>query len=69
MIHITGRQFDAAISRAYNSEMKKTGNSWSKATISNHAGSAILEIRDDGKQLVVKDNWRDIIKTIATKQR
>jgi len=60
---ITYRQYDSAIKRQVNKNLKLYGKSTAECTMQDTA-KVIREVREDEKTLFVVDGWRNIIKLI-----
>jgi hypothetical protein len=59
---ITEKQLNMAISRQFNSNIKKYGRSLSKGTMHSKINHFVEEIRTDNKMILMRDNWREHIK-------
>ena len=60
---ITYNQFDYAIKKQVENNIKNYGKSYSEATIQDNCHEIVECIRQDEKRLEVVDTWRDLIKT------
>jgi hypothetical protein len=61
---ISYKTFDNYISRVVNKTIKEYGKSYSNGTIETQC-KAILEVRPCEKDLIVVDNWRELVNTTA----
>ena len=60
---ITYKQFDRAVNKQVNDNIKKYGTSLASCTIQDNCHNLIECIRQDTKELEMVDNWRELIKT------
>ena len=60
---ITYKQYDMAISRQVNKNLKERGTSTANCTMQDQvAREVFVETRPEEKIIIVKPNWREIIK-------
>jgi len=55
-------QFDSALKRIEKANLKKHRESLSFGSMSNHCHGIIIEIQTDKKCMIVKKDWRAILK-------
>lgn len=59
-VAITYRQWDSAISRIANANLKTYGRSLSAGSM--RAGNLLFEVQDDRQVMIMRDDWRDQLK-------
>ena len=62
---ITYQQWDAAVSRAVNAQMKVNHRAMTHSSVCNRTHRYIVEIRDGERTMIVKAGWRQAIKLAA----
>jgi len=63
---ITYKQWDIAVGRAFNAEIRRAGIASSRGTISAKCHQYVIEVMDDRQCLLVREGWRLAIKKAAT---
>lgn len=64
MEYISYKQYDAAFRKQEKRNLREKGKSLTACSMSNHMSGWVIEIQDYCKTVVMKDGWRDFIKTM-----
>lgn len=59
---ITSKQFQSYAKRCERVAMKENGESLTVGGIASRANEHIIEVRDNGKTLIVRDGWKEAMR-------